>query len=1123
MLPRPTNNKMKKKIYTLLVAALTVSLGAVAQTIERLTTEYLATPIGIDVAQPQFAWQMKSDRYGAAQTAYRLVVAESQSDLLTGKFVYDTGKKLSDVSVGIKYEGAPLKPSTRYYWRVTVTDEKKRDHVSSATWFETGLMGGKWDGAQWIASPLNQVSPFSADYVLEYDVKSLGKPGPATFVFGEKSEQDYCYVTLDTRQPARFKAGMQLHHKTLESQDIDVSDIIKAESDQPHHVKLTVYCGWSSYIVSASVDGHQFKTAGGKTSFNINSRRDTSGRRDNFLYRIGYCQPEGFSAQFSNIAVSNQKWNVCLATDTTTHHAQGDGKLNTWVFNPDVYAPQMRKVVNLSKTVSSARLYATARGIYNFYINGQKAGDAYMAPGWTDVRHRIMYDTYDVTSMLTEGPNALALEIGNGWFSGYWGWAGSKWSDQYGYKPSAMAMLRVTYTDGTTESFVTGSDWKVTTSGPLFVDNFYHGVVYDARREIEGWKEVSFDDSAWRNVAIAPAPADSVVLQGYVGMKIRNNITLHAQSVKKIGDRYIYDMGQNFAGVPRLKNLHGKAGQQIVIHFAEMLFPDQVPEKPRAPLTKDDYAKNRGQMYMDNYRSALSTDYYTFKGDPAGETFEPPFTQHGYRYLSIDGIDTPPALSDVEGIVLESVGEQLSTYESANADINKLFNNIVWGQRSNFLAVPTDCPQRDERLGWTGDANIFCRTATYNMMTEPFYKRWFYTVRDQKSLSGDTGGYYPVMGTTSAGADNDHVEAATSRGCGWSDFTVIIPWQMYQQYGDKEFIREHYASMKAFMQRLEAQTTDCIYPNASHWGDWVAPVYTKVSLLTTAFFGYDARIMSEMARVLGYDADAQYYAALHQRISQAFCRNFFDSEGYTVNNDGKGTRINTQTSYILPLEFLDIPDTLKQKAVQRLCDKIHADGNRIQTGFLGTPYILNVLSDNGCSDLAYTLYTQTEYPSWLFPVKQGATTMWERWNSYTIKEGFGDVGMNSFNHYAYGAVEEWIMSHNLGIQRDEARPAYKHIVLQPKVNRSFGWVRGGFESVYGPISSQWRATDDATDLAFTIPANTTATLVLPVGSEDDLKVLTGKKGVVSRDYSGGRAVLQLKSGSYTFRCKRQDN
>ncbi len=1109
---------MRKHFFSSLLAL--ASFGfATAQTIGVLTTEYMHDPIGIDVAQPQFGWQMQSDRYGAQQKAYRLVVANSEDNLNAGKYVYDSGKVSSGESVGIKYAGTALKPCSRYFWRVTVTDEKKQDIVSPTSWFETGLLGGKWDEAKWISSPHNQVSPYRSDFVLEYDVKNIGKPGPSTLVYGAKGNDSYCYLTIDTRKPAKLIAGAVLYNKNVEYQNIDISNIITSQALAAHHVKMIVH-GGNDYNLQVFVDGKRVKSKENKNDFGVNCMRDSVGRSDCHLYNIGYLQPQGFDAQFSGFTMSDTKWDVTLAADAKTYNASGNGKLNTWVFNSEVNAPIMRKSVNLGKAVKSARLYATACGFYNYYINGEKAGDAYMAPGWTDFRHRIMYDTYDVTNLLKQGKNALAIELGNGWFCSNWGWTGSGWSDQYGYKPSAMAMLRVTYTDGTTESFVTNRDWKVSDNGPLFVDNLYHGVIYDAQREISGWKNADFNDSKWENADIMAAPAGDVEIQGYVGMKIKNNITLQAKSVKKIGNRYIYDMGQNFAGVPRLKNMHGKKGQQIVIRYAEMLFPDQVPENPRAPLKKEDYERNRGQMYMDNYRSAISTDYYTFKGDAAGETFEPPFTQHGYRYLSIDGLDAPLAISDVEGIVLESIGEQLSYYESANVDINKLFNNIVWGQRSNFLAVPTDCPQRDERLGWTGDANIFCRTATYNMMTEPFYKRWFYTVRDQKSTNGDTGGYYPVLGSTKAGADNANVEQATGRGCGWSDFTVIIPWQMYQQYGDKEFIKEHYQSMKNFMNYLEGKCTNYIYPDATYWGDWVAPVPTNISLLSTAFMGYDARIMSVMAKALGNDADAEYYDALYKKVSEAFCKTFFDADGYTIMNNEQKTRINTQTSYILPLEFLILPADLKKKAAEHLAAKIKEDGNRLQTGFLGTPYILNVLSNNGYTDLAYTLYTQTEYPSWLFPVKQGATTMWERWNSYTIKEGFGDVGMNSFNHYAYGAVEEWIMSHNLGIQRDETQPAYKHILIQPEINEAFKNVKGGFRSVYGEIDSEWNVTSNGTEIAFNIPANTTATFTLPVNKMGELKIVEGKKGVVKKSYTDGKAVYQLLSGKYKFIKKK---
>lgn len=1095
------------------LAVLTFGQQLAAQTIIRPTTEYMDCPMGIDVPQPVFGWQMSSNRYGAAQKAYRLVVAASDDDIAKGNFIYDTGTVNSSVSVNIKYDGTALAPCTRYYWQVFVTDDRGKILASPVKWFETGLLGSSWGNASWIASNKTQVSPYRPDYAIEYDVQNVGKNGPAKFIFGAPTDQDYLFVTLDTRDTPQLILGNALYNKETTQFSIDVSNIIpKNDALQKHHIRLDVQGSWN-YEVRIILDGKQV-SQGDKTQFGINCMRDSVGRNDSHLYRIGYKQPQGFDAVFTNIEIINAKWNdVVLNHDTKTYNAKGDDKIVLWTPANDIMAPVFRRTVNIPKAIKRARLYATARGFYNFYINGKRAGDGYMNPGWTDFRYRIMYNTYDVTAMLQQGKNGLGIELGNGWFSGEWGWTGSQWSDQYGYKPSAMAMIKVEYTDGTTEDIVTDSNWKVYNHGPLYVDNLYHGVIYDAGREIDDWKTATFDDVTWEKVAVVAPPAPTVEIQGYVGMEIKNNIILKAKKMTRIGNRYIYDMGQNFAGVPRLKNMKGKKGQTITIHFAEMLYPETVPENPRAPLKKEDYERNKGQMYMDNYRSAISTDYYTFKGSPKGETFEPPFTQHGYRYVSVDGLDAPLSLDDVEGIVLESIGEQISHYETSNADINKLFNNIVWGQRSNFLAVPTDCPQRDERLGWTGDANIFCRAATYNMMTEPFYNRWFYTVRDQKSTTGDTGGFYPRMGTTKDGAPNKDFE----RGCGWSEFTITIPWQMYQQYGDIEFVKRHYASMKDFISFLEKQAKEYIYPDATYWGDWVAPVATNISLLSTAYFGYVARLMREMAQAIGNTADTAYYGELYKKVSNAFCNTFFDKDGYTIEGNKEGKpRMDTQTSYILPLEFLELPEEVRKKAVKHLCEAIEKSGNHLQTGFLGTPHICNVLSNNGHSDLAYKLYLQTEYPSWLFPVKQGATTMWERWNSYTIKEGFGDVGMNSFNHYAYGAVEEWIMSHNLGIQRDESQVAYKHILIQPEISDTFRYVKGGFRSVYGDITSAWKNTPAGTVIEFTIPANTTATFTLPTDNMNNLQIITGKQGVKDKSYSNGKAVYELTSGTYKF-------
>ena len=1103
---------MLRKLFLAITAFLTL-LPAGAQEITRLTTEYMDRPMGIDVKQPVFGWQMQSDRYGAAQTAYRIVTATSKENLENGTYTYDSGTVNSPTSVCIKYNGPELSPCTRYYWQVLVTDERGKVHESPASWFETGLMGGLWGNAMWIASNKMQLSPYRFDYAIEYDVETA-KPGPAKFIFGAPQEDCYVFVMLDTRDSAKVMLGNALYNKETVQHTLNVSNIIPpADATKKHHIRLEVR-GGGNYDVKVSLDGRVI-SQGNQTS--INCMRDSIGRPQARLFGIGYRQPQGFDAVFSNIKLLNYKWdNLVLNSDPKTYNAKGDNKAVLWMPGSDVNAPIMRKNVNVGKEVKRARLYATARGAYWFYINGQRVGDGYLNPGWTDFRHRIMYNTYDVTQMLRQGNNALGIELGHGWFCDDFGWAGAMWGDQYGYKPSALAMIKVEYTDGTNETFVTDNTWKVYNGGPLYVNNLYHGVIYDARREVDGWKEPGFNDAAWEKVAILPPPPASTEIQGYVGLEIKNNITLTAKKMTRIGNRFIYDMGQNFAGVPRLKNMKGRKGQTITIHFAEMLYPETVPENPRAPLTREHYERNKGQMYMDNYRSAISTDYYTFRGAPEGETFEPPFTQHGYRYVSIDGLDEPLPLEDVEGIVLESVGEQISRYETSNADINQLFSNIVWGQRGNFLAVPTDCPQRDERLGWTGDANVFCRTSTYNMMTGPFFNRWFYTLRDQKSDNGDVGGYYPSLGGTKEGAPRSGFE----RGCGWSDVTITVPWEMYQQYGDLGFVERHYGAMKDYMKFLESQAKDYIYPDAFYWGDWLAPMPTNISMLSTAYFGYDARLMREMAKALGKTDDAVYYDKLYRNISRAFCNYFFDSEGYTIEGNHEGTpRMDTQTSYLLPLAFLELPEDLQQKAVKHLLEAIERSNYHLQTGFLGTPLLCNVLSNFGHNDIAYRLYTQTEYPSWLFPVKQGATTMWERWNSYTIKEGFGEVSMNSFNHYAYGAIEEWIMSHNLGIQRDENRPGYKHILMQPKIDDTFSFVKGGFRSVYGDISSAWEIKPSGTEIEFTIPANTTATFTLPVSSMDNLKLKKGKKGVSSKSFDDGKAVYELKSGTYKFILK----
>jgi len=1094
---------------------LLLSFSVFADTvITNLQTEFMNSPMGIDVSCPRFSWQMQSDRYGASQTSYRILVSTSLDNLKNGTYLFDSGKVISSSSVGVSYEGDALRPTTRYYWKVIVSDEKGKSIESDPSWFETGLLGQGWNNAQWIGSPSYILSKYRSLFDIDYDFQLAKGSKMATFVFGAKSKTNYITLSLDL---SKKTSTMILSHFLNGSTSVDAMENVSAIIPQSsinaiHHVKIEV-TGAENYDMYISIDGQRIKYSGQSSDpyrFTVKNAIPEETNPNARLYQLGYNQPKGENVTFSNIAVSDRSWSTTLYKDTETHLVKGDNTLTLWQPGADVSAPMLRKTINIAKPIKQARLYATARGIYEFYINGKKVGADFYNPGWTDYRYRIMYNTYDITSMLKEGSNGLGAIVGTGWFSDVLGWTSSNWQNQWGIKQSVLAMVKVEYQDGSEGVYVTDGTWKCYDKGPIEANSLYNGEDYNAQKEVAGWSDGNFDDTSWKQASVVSG--SKVILQGYVGQAIQNNITLTAQSVKKVGNVYIYDFGQNMVGVPRLSNLHGNAGQQLTIHYAEMLYPDVIPETPVPPYTTDMYKAKKGQMYLDNYRSALSTDHYIMKGDANGETFEPHFTSHGYRYLSIEGLDNPLPLESVKGIVVESIGKQTSSYETSNKDINKLFNNIAWGQRGNFLAVPTDCPQRDERLGWTGDAEIFCRAATYNMNVDQFYTRWLNTIRDDQAANGDYGGFYPDLGTPPMGATSQ----AQGRSGGWSEVGIVVPWQVYQQYADVRVLEEHYASMSRYIDFLERNATDYIQPGGGY-GDWVAPVGTNTPLINTCYSAYAAQLMQQIALALGKTSDAKRYEAFYNHIKAAFNKTFVDADGYTVApEDGKTVKVNTQTSYILPLQFGLFNDNMKETAIKHFVETVNASGVKLTTGFLGTPYICLVLSNNGYSDLAYKLFLQTEYPSWLFPVKQGASTMWERWNSYTVKDGFGPVGMNSFNHYAYGAIEEWIMSHSLGIQRDEKVIGYKHIILQPEVGEELDYAKGGFESMYGQISSSWEKNDKGYTYKVTIPANTTASLSLVAGGLKNVKVAKGAEGVTMPKYANGKVHYELKSGSYEF-------
>ena len=1101
--------------------------------IVHLRTEMMETPMGIDDAHPVFSWQMLSDEFGALQKAYRLTVADSGENLAAGKYVYDSGTVYSDRSLNVPYEGEALRGGTRYFWQVAVTDGNGKVLQSEPSWFETGLMGLGWSKAEWIGSEKIGTSRYRTFFNIDYDVQVAKGSSRAVFAYSVKDKDNWITVEYNTgdaaasAKPASVIVRYCVDGDERHLSDISLDGIVKdGDKYAPHHVRLEVstpgYHLKSNLIVV--FDGVTLKpkegVPGGPARENVSSGNPfqmvitpyPDGERVHDwarLHSIGFRQPKGEKAVFSNIKVSESNWNTVLYTDPQTERTvTGDGTLSVWAPYGLVSAPMLRKNIEIGKAVKSARLYVTARGIYEFYVNGQRVSNDYFNPGWTDYRYRIMYNSYDITPMVHQGSNGVGAMLGSGWYSDLNIFT-SACVDAYGIKQSMMAKIVITYEDGTQDVTVTDGSWKKYDDGPVVRNGFQFGEDYDARKEVDGWKNGGFDDSSWAAADVFPKPPVNVEIQSYIGLPIQNNITLEAVSVNEpVKGVYVYDFGQNIVGVPRLEGMKGKSGQVVTLRFGEMVYPETIPVDPVPPYTVETYKKLKGQVYTENYRGALSIDTYTMRGLPEGETYQPIFTDHGFRYVSVSGLDRPLPPESVKAVVLESIGNTTSSYTSSDERINRLFENIRWGQRGNFQAVPTDCPQRDERQGWTGDAQVFARTATYfSPWVDKFYDRWFCSMRDNQNLDGSYFNYYPVIGRPQYGYDNSQ-----PGWMGWMEAGIVVPYQVYMQYGDVKAIARHYDSMVRYMDYLERQAKDFIQTPFGI-GDHLALEYTDIQLTNTAYFAYDAYMMSKMAAALGKTADSRRYARLHDDIKKAFNEKFVDENGVTVGSRGE---VNTQTSYALPLRFDLFDDNVKAKAAANLVENIEKHGNTLTTGFIGTPYLNIALSENGRDDIAYTLFEQTRYPSWLYPVLQGATTMWERWNSYTIENGFGPVDMNSFNHYAYGAIGEWMFSYSLGIQRDEDKPAYKHIILQPRIGGDLQYVDGGFESPYGYIRSAWEKTPGGYIYRVTVPANTTASLTLQAPGVKAVKIIKGQKGTGPLRSLTGKVMAELQAGSYEF-------
>ncbi len=990
---------------------------------KNLRVEYQHNPLGMDIINPRLFWEVNDTRRGAVQTAYQLLVSTSSEKLKNGEAdIWDSGKVESDQSTHIVYEGSKLQSSQKYYWKVKTWDADGNESPFSghANW-EMGILSedewqANWIGGKIVETPIEDENKWKWTewfwHPTEIGIdKSVFFRKKVTIPNNKQITSALIRLTADNKFTAYFNnIELGKGDSWQKVYDFDITDKIENEN----------IIGIEAANTAGNICGLLF-------SLKIIFDDDTE------MYI-------GADEETKDWRTTNQdypSWNLLSFNDSEWDEIKllGDYEDGEWekVDEKNTYkAPRpilVRNEIEISKNIKSARAYVTGLGGYVMYINRKRVGDAVFTPGWTHYPKRIQYQTYDVSNMLNKGENTLGAVLGNLWWSSGLGWRGSI---IYSQGPLRFFMqLLVEFQDGTNQLFVTDENWK-THDSPILESTIYHGERYDARLEEKGWDSTNFDDSKWIPVTLIEKEKGKLVAQQGPLLRVTKEIK-PIKITSPSNGVYVVDMGQNFAGWAKLK-VEGASGDSVKLRFAETLKPD-------------------GNVYTENLRQAEATDTYILKGEGI-EEWQPCFTYHGYRYIEVTGYPGEPKIDALTGIVANSDAPYIGEFSSSNELLNKIQQNILWGQASNMYSVPTDCPQRDERLGWMGDAQAFAPTASYNMEMIRFFNKWMRDIIDSQDEDGAVHDVNPVIVVKGPAAP------------GWGDAVYVIPWVMYKYYGDKRILEESYDGIVAWIDYMTSQSIEYLYEK-SGYGDWVAPVNSPSEPIGSAYYFYGAKMVSIIAEILGKTSDAVKYSELSEKIANAFNKKHFNS----VDNSYTG---NTQTANLIPLNFGLVLKGKENSVASSIAEDVISKNNHLSTGFLGVSLLLPTLSNYGYHDLAFKVATQKTYPSWGYTVDKGATTIWELWNGDT--EG---PGMNSRNHFALGSCGEWYYGYLAGINPSPESPGYKKIILTPMPVNDLEWADAKVKTSYGIVSSNWQKKENKIEYNFNIPANTSAEFHIP--------------------------------------------